>query len=578
MKMYTATIRDDALKVRSRESYYARQKQLFILVVVLVSVLPLLLIGWASSQYYKTSWLQQTSVDLKSSAESRKEIINRFLTDQEDMLATFVDLYSPEDLAKPSSLEEVFSAMNHSGVLVDLGVIDQRGVHLAYAGPFRRQLSDKNYLEAEWFREAMRNGRYASDIFSGYRGEPHFVVAVTDLKKTWILRATINSELFNALLASAEVGPGGDAFIINRKGELQTPGRGTTKTMIPQDELATIVSRSGTTISQHHNYLYATTWVNGNNWLLVLKTDINSSLAEFYRAWNLGILSILGASLFILVVTTLLVRSMMNRIEGADKERMLLNNRVREVEKMALVGRLAASVAHEVNNPLQIIGDQAGWINELLDEETLEQVKNYDEYRGAVQKIKLHVGRASTITHRLLGFSRSMEFKRLEIDINTLVGDTISFLENEAKNHRITVRRNLSENLPKAVSDPSQIQQVFLNILNNAIDAIGNDGSITIQTSIKQDRLCIEFADSGPGLPPEHLQKIFDPFFTTKRPDKGTGLGLSISRSIMQRLGGDILAENGKQGGCIFTVSLPAAVGAGFPLSSTPLKGKPAQG
>ena len=453
MKMYTATIRDDALKVRSRESYYARQKQLFILVVVLVSVLPLLLIGWASSQYYKTSWLQQTSVDLKSSAESRKEIINRFLTDQEDMLATFVDLYSPEDLAKPSSLEEVFSAMNHSGVLVDLGVIDQRGVHLAYAGPFRRQLSDKNYLEAEWFREAMRNGRYASDIFSGYRGEPHFVVAVTDLKKTWILRATINSELFNALLASAEVGPGGDAFIINRKGELQTPGRGTTKTMIPQDELATIVSRSGTTISQHHNYLYATTWVNGNNWLLVLKTDINSSLAEFYRAWNLGILSILGASLFILVVTTLLVRSMMNRIEGADKERMLLNNRVREVEKMALVGRLAASVAHEVNNPLQIIGDQAGWINELLDEETLEQVKNYDEYRGAVQKIKLHVGRASTITHRLLGFSRSMEFKRLEIDINTLVGDTISFLENEAKNHRITVRRNLSENLPKARSN-----------------------------------------------------------------------------------------------------------------------------
>ena len=564
MKIYSATIRAEALKVRSRESYYARQTRLFILLVVLVSVLPLFLIGFASKHYYHQSWMQQTSVDLKGSAESRKEIIDRFLANQEDLLASLIDLYGVHGLSKQEDLEKVFPAVNRSGVLVDLGVIDAQGNHLAYVGPYRTQLAGKNYRDAAWFLETMRAGRYVSDVFTGYRGEPHFVVAVTDPNRTWILRATINSALFNALLASIEVGPDGDAFIINRKGELQTVSRGAAPegTAIAADELADFAAKSGTTVHQHQNFLYVTTWVNEKGWLLILKTNINSSLAAFYRAWNLGLLSIVIASVFILVVTTVLVRSMMDRIELADKERMLLNNRVREVDKMALVGRLAASVAHEVNNPLQIITDQAGWISELLDEEDQQQLKNYDEYKASVQKIRQHVSRASVITHRLLGFSRSKEFKRVAQDINALLKDTVSFLENEAKHHRITLRLNLQEALPKVMTDPSQLQQVFLNIVNNAIDAIGNDGAITIQTSVVGERVLVEFADSGPGLPLEHLQKIFDPFFTTKKADKGTGLGLSISRNIMQRLGGDIQAENGKQGGCRFTVSLPVGQGA----------------
>ena len=566
MKIYSATIRAEALKVRSRESYYARQKQLFILLVVSVSVLPLFLIGLASKQYYRQSWMQQTSVDLKSSSESRKEIIDRFLVSQEDLLATLIDLYGFGGLSRQETLEKVFPAVNRSGVLGDLGVIDAQGRHLAYVGPFRRQLAGKNYRDAAWFMETMRSGRYVSDVFTGYRGEPHFVVAVTDPNRTWILRATINSALFNSLLASAEVGPDGDAFIINRQGELQTASRqarpaGMTSPAIAQDELADLVAEAGTTVHEDRNFLYVTTWVNEKGWLLILKTNINSSLAPFYRAWNLGLLSIVVASVLILAVTTVLVRSMMDRIELADKERMLLNNRLREVDKMALIGRLAASVAHEINNPLQIIGDQAGWISELLDEEDQQQLKNYAEYQASVRKIGQHVSRASAITHRLLGFSRSMEFKRVAQEINTLLKDTVSFLEQEARHHQITLRLNLQDGMPQVVTDPSQLQQVFLNIVNNAIDAIGQDGVITIQTRAQGGWVQVEFADSGPGLPPEHLQKIFDPFFTTKDNGKGTGLGLSISKNIMQRLGGDIQAENGRQGGCRFTVSLPMTQG-----------------
>lgn len=557
MKMYTGTISEKALKLKSSSTYYARQKQLFVLVVIVVSVVPLVIISLSASHYYKKSWLEKTSAELAGLAESRKEIINLFLENQENLLSGFVKLYTLESLRVQKNLDKLFLAMDRSGVIVDLGVIDSSGRHLAYAGPYQQQLTGKNYASAEWFAEAMRTGRYVSDVFSGYRNEPHFVAAVTDPEKKWILRATINSELFNSLLASAKVGPGGDAYIINRAGELQTPGLLEEKTL-SVGELRMLASKVKSQVYLTDNFLYATAPIKNGDWTLVLKTDINTSLAEFYTARKRDILIIVCASLIILAVSTLLVRSMVNKIEDADRKRMALNNRMRQVEKMALVGRLAASVAHEINNPLQIITNQAGWVDELLDDENSSCLKNIAEYRDSLRKIRGNVKRAGEITHRLLGFSRSNASERKETDINHLIENTAALLANEAKTHHITLKYSLDPNLSGVVTDSSQLQQVFLNILNNAIDAIGQDGVITISTTRNGGHVLAEFADSGPGLSPEATERLFDPFYTTKKPGEGTGLGLSISFSIMQRLGGDLKAENKKEGGSIFKVILPA--------------------
>ncbi|MBF0327768.1 MAG: hypothetical protein HQL10_01260 [Nitrospirae bacterium] len=557
MKICSGTVSLKSLEMKSSGSYYAWQKQLFVLVVIVVSVVPLIIISWTASDYYKKSWLQKTSLELSGLAGSRKEIIDLFLNNQENLLSGFTNLYSLEYLRVQRNLEKLFRAMNKSGVIVDLGVIDHRGRHLAYVGPYKSQLADKNYAAAEWFGEVMQSGRYVSDVFSGYRNEPHFVAAVTDPAKSWILRATINSELFHSLLASAEVGPGGDAYIINRAGELQTPSLLGAKAL-SAEELAMLISKNGTAVRLTEKYIYATVPINKGDWTLVLKTDINTSLAEFYMARKRDMLIIAAASLIILVVAILLVRSMVNKIEEADKKRMAMNNRMRQVEKMALIGRLAASVAHEINNPLQIITTQAGWVDELLDDEDKKQLKNYDEYRDSINKIRGNVKRAGEITHRLLGFSKSNGYERKEIDLNQLIEDTAALLANEAKAHRITLRYFFEQSLMRVITDASQLQQVFLNILNNAIDAIGQDGVISISTRSNGGHIIAEFADSGPGLSPDSIKKLFDPFYTTKSPDKGTGLGLSISFSIMQRLGGDIKAENRKEGGSIFTVMLPA--------------------
>jgi len=558
MKMYTATIPGSALKVRSRESYYARQKRLFVLLVILVAIIPLVFISWTAAHFYQKSWLNKTTVELTSLANSRREIIDLFLDSQENILAGYAELYDFAWLSTPGNLEKLFQAMNHQGVIVDLGLIAQDGSHRNYTGPFAADLKDKNYAEARWFAEVMQSGRYISDVFTGYRGVPHFIVAVTDPSRSWVLRATINSELFNALLASAEVGPGGDAFILNRQGELQTPSR-LGLTALPAEEKSLLSTDGGLTIHHSQGALYATTGMKNNAWTLVLKTDIATSLADFYRARQRDHLIIACAALLILAVSTFLVRSMMNKVEGADQQRMVLYDRIRYSEKMALIGRMAANVAHEINNPLQIIGDQAGWLDELLSEEDPASLKNTEEYRTAFAKIKAQVKRASTITHRLLGFSRSTDGLKSATKINTLVEETVSFLEKEAANHRIAIRRNLGSDLPEITTDTTQLQQVFLNILNNAFDAIGNDGAVTISTSLSDGQLAVEFADSGPGLPEEVLKKVFEPFFTTKKAGSGTGIGLAISYSIVERLGGSIEVRNGKQGGCIFRVNLPVA-------------------
>ena len=171
-------------------------------------------------------------------------------------------------------------------------------------------------------------------------------------------------------------------------------------------------------------------------------------------------------------------------------------------------------------------------------------------------KIKQHVNRAGTITHRLLGFSRKISAE-YDVQINELIKETISFLENEARSNNITLNLRLQEDLPTIKTEGSQVQQVLLNLIENSLDAVGENGQIEIVSESKGKEVFILIMDNGPGIKPEVLSRIWEPFFTTKEPGKGTGLGLSICSDIAHKLGGSILAENRAQGGARFTLKLP---------------------
>jgi len=199
-------------------------------------------------------------------------------------------------------------------------------------------------------------------------------------------------------------------------------------------------------------------------------------------------------------------------------------------------------------------------MKDLLRKEDLSQSENFQEFADSVGKIELHLNRAKKITHRLLSFGRRLEPVTERVDVNQVLSETIEFLENEARYCNIEINPEFAAPLPVIISDSSQLQQVFLNILNNAIDAIGKNGVISIKTEFIQatNRVAVEINDNGPGIPRQLVDKIFDPFFTTKEVGKGTGLGLSISYSIIEKLGGRMLvaSEGGK--GTTFTIYLPA--------------------
>lgn len=544
--------------MRSREVYYTRQKYLFALALSVVSIVPLLILNYNASRFYRESWIEKTSVELATLAGDRRALIEQFLETQENQLAGFMSLYGPGDLTRGGRLADLFAAMNRAGVITDLGVIDRAGRHLAYHGPFAEELAGRNYAQAEWFAEVMTSSRYVSDVFTGYRKVPHLIVAVADPGRNWILRATINSGLFNNLVASANVGPSGDAFIVNRRGELQTPSRlGLTRIPEASMKLFTGLADAGGRATPQGDLIHCATHLNGGQWLLVLETNMGASLASYHKARQRDAALVATAALAIALVAVVLMRSMVGKLERADHERTVLTHQVREVEKLALIGRLSASVAHEINNPLQIISDQAGLIDDLMDEESGDRVRNLKDYRQAVAKIRTQIARTSTITHRLLGFSRTPGLDPVDTDINPAVEETLALLEHEARRHRIQIHRHYQDGLPVVCTDAAQLQQVLLNLLHNAMDAIGKDGRIDVSSRLEGGHVVIDFADSGPGLSDDIKAHLYDPFFTTKPKGKGTGLGLFVSREIMSTLGGELTAANHPRGGAVFSVWLP---------------------
>ena len=521
-------------------------------------IIPLIIIAAGSIYNFKQLSINDIEVTARQVVEHRNDVINIFLQSQVKFLSTLIDLYPLEKLKEKENLNNLFLAINkegREGEIVDLQLIDTSGKQLAYVGPYMNKVEGKEYKEAPWFNEVLVRGAYVSDVFSGFRNYPHFVIALTDPLKTYVIRATINSGIFNSLLYSAQIGSNGDAFILNSNGEFQTPSL-QKATALNEAEIKLLKHHPDTEITSDGSDLYASKWLKGNMWLLVIKTRITDSLEGYYKYRDRIIFLVIITAVLFLFISTGITRFIIVWVMKADLEQSTLDQQMAHIEKMANIGRLAAGIAHEINNPLQLIQMQAGWIEELLQEEQAENITHMDEYRTSVSKIKHHVNRAGTITHRLLGFSRKISAE-YDVQLNELLRETISFLENEAQRNNITLNLQFDENLPLIRTDGSQVQQVLLNLIENSLDAIGADGQVDIITSRTARELFIQIGDNGPGIRPEVIDKIWEPFFTTKEAGKGTGLGLSICSDIVHKLGGTISVANKSEGGALFTIKLP---------------------
>jgi two-component system NtrC family sensor kinase len=245
-------------------------------------------------------------------------------------------------------------------------------------------------------------------------------------------------------------------------------------------------------------------------------------------------------------------------MDAAGKKDWLLDERLLQSQKLAAIGELSAGIAHEINNPLAIIRQEAEWMGLLLKKLPHQDLKEIAELNGSVHQIVQQVDRCTEITRNLLDFARKRDPVIQAVDLNRISEDMTMLVEKEAGHHNITIVRDYDPALPQIYSDAPQLRQVILNFLTNATQAIGADGRITITTRQSgTDAVDLLFSDTGCGIPEANLRKVFDPFFTTKPPGQGTGLGLSICHGIIVRLGGTIAVASEVGRGTTFTIALP---------------------
>jgi two-component system NtrC family sensor kinase len=244
--------------------------------------------------------------------------------------------------------------------------------------------------------------------------------------------------------------------------------------------------------------------------------------------------------------------------KSVDTERSRLAEYRMQVQKLDAISQLGVGIAHEVNNPLAIIGEEAGWMQDVLKRASFQDHPDAGELREALRQIVTQTARSREITHKLLSFGGKTDGTIRDVQLNTLVSDVATLRRREASHKNIEIHENLAPDLPVILSEPALLRQLLINLINNAMDAMPEGGSITIGT--RQDangEICIQVEDTGFGIPEENMDKIFDPFFTTKPPGKGAGLGLSISHGILQRIGGRVFAASRPGQGSTFTIQLP---------------------
>ncbi len=461
------------------------------------------------------------------------------------------------ELTTGNSLEQLFIRLKRQyDFFADLGVIDDAGIQQDYWGPY--DLKGQDYSEETWFKEVISSGLYISHVYAGYRQVPHFSIAVSHMdptiKKTWVLRATIDAITLQRFVDAIKTNVSDDLFLVDKAGLPQTRS----------EYYGRHFSETGLDMSPgiHHglseedeNIFYAIGKIKNTPWSLILveKQYIHH---QDWVAFQARLVTIVMACLALnLVIVYGLVTMLTKLIRKADELQITMLKEAEHTDRLVSIGRLAAGVGHEINNPLAIINQKTGLAEDLLL--MTPDFEHKETISSCLRGVNKSVERCKAITHRLLGFARRADVHNETLQVNDILKEVLIFLENSMMHNRILADLQLQEDLPLISSDHLQLQQIFLNIINNGIDAIGKDGIITIITHTVAGEVRVVIQDTGHGIAQEILPHIFEPFFTTKETGKGTGLGLSITYGLIKKLGGDITVRSQIDKGTAFTITLP---------------------
>lgn len=553
----------------------------FIVLMLLLTIVPLTFMVLINHHQYQASLKNEIITPIQALVSKTRHSFELYLEERLSTIRFIASTYSLEELSDADTLNRIFSTLKTEfGGFVDLGLIGLNGIQISYAGPYTNLLG-KDYSVQGWFHEVAVRGTYISDVFMGYRKSPHIAIAVQHAEgsgRGWIMRATIDTLKFDTLIASMELDPNSDAFLVNRQGVLQTNSRFYGKILEPCPfPIEQSASPANAVERQDHlgkEVIMAHTHLSKPDYTLVMVKPRAVVLKSWFALKNEIFLIYIFSVIAIILAVVKLSGDLVRNIREADEKRESAFRELEHSQKLSSIGRLAAGVAHEINNPLAIINEKAGLINDLLSC-SKQRLPLADRLTGLADGIVHSVARCRTITHRLLGFARRLEAHVEKLDLNDIVSEVLGFLEKEAMFRKIDIRQHLSENLMPISSDRGQLHQVFLNILTNAFAAVEDGGQVIISTWQEgPETVAASIRDNGCGMSPETLRQIFEPFFTTKKA-YGTGLGLPITYGIVKKLGGQLKVESKEGAGTTFYLYLHEHVEPAPAAPPLAEKGKP---
>ena len=400
-----------------RKAFYHILARKITVLILVVSFLPLILTTGILVYRFHMAYTDKIQAHISELVQKHSQNIDTFLLEKLENIQYLSKLFNSNQHMPNVFLEKHLALLKneYGDVFTDLGLINEKGIQFAYKGPFNLESAD--YSEAQWFIEAKDKPFYISDVFAGLRGHPHFIIAVKIKShgSEYILRSTINFGAFNYLVENIHLGKTGIAFIINIKGQLQTQ----TNVGIHQSIVATMVDRNCYKNNEivfakredasGNKYLCVTSMLKNIDWVMVFRQDINDAFSDLWKTQFLALIIFIFSCIAILSVAFLLPKNIVQLISKADTKSEAMNKQVVESGKLATIGELAAGIAHEINNPVAIMVEEAGWIGDLLEEEDLKECENLKEFTRALDQINTQGRRCKEITHKLLSFARKTD-------------------------------------------------------------------------------------------------------------------------------------------------------------------------
>lgn len=532
--------------------------------LVLIYFVPVLLLAAFFQWQYRNLIRSSERAHLEVIAEQQATTFDLFLRER---LVNLANILRDPSFARtgleaelPGILETLQAA---SSAFVDLGLVNREGLMRHYSGPVQFD-GVVDYSNEGWF-QSLRDGDRASiltEIYRGVRDQPHFTIAVRDETGERILRAALSPESLSEYLASLEGANEVHAAIVNSKGILQVT-RGTlgqaldsSVFVVPANPERGFVPASASIDSPPFAYA----WLHQTPWALVVTDATDRSSTGFFSNADPTVWVIPVVLFFLGIGILVRTRQVVGSQVATEQQQAELSGQLVQAAKLASVGELAAGIAHEINNPLAVIAEEVGVLQDSLDPSLAHEDDEPIDLPEHLAAINEAVFRCRDITRKLLTFVRRSEVKVEPHFIRDILDEVLGvMLANELALGNVEVVHRYDMAIPEILTDRNQLIQVFVNLVKNAMDAMPSGGVLIVTTKRIYDRALISIRDTGHGMTKEQVEKVFLPFFTTKEPGKGTGLGLSISNTIVQNFGGELFVESAPGKGSEFTVELPLA-------------------